>query len=257
MSERRLSAASGAPGVAASPRLRLLSANLANGRAEPEAFAALVEALAPDVVAVQELAPPQADALARVMPFGKLEPAWNHHGMGIALRDPGSVEWVPLPYRSALVGELSGLDGLAPVEVVNLHLAAPHVQPMPRRLRERRGQVRGILAYLDAVPRPRRVLAGDLNATPLWPAYRRLRARFEDAAVQAAQRRGRRPDRTWGPWPGSVRMLRIDHVLVRGLVASATQVLPLRGSDHSALLADLHGATPEPEATARSTSGPA
>jgi endonuclease/exonuclease/phosphatase family metal-dependent hydrolase len=221
-------------------RLRVLSANLANGRAHAEAFAALVDTVAPHVVVVQELAPPQADALARVMAFGKLEPAWNHHGMGVALRDPGTVEWIQLPYRSALVGELPSPDGLEPVEVVNLHLAAPHVQPMPRRLHERRGQVRGILAYLDAVPRRRRVLAGDLNATPLWPAYRRLLTRFDDAAVQAAQRLGRRPDRTWGPWSGSPRLLRIDHVLVRGLVASATRVLPLRGSDHSALVADLH-----------------
>jgi endonuclease/exonuclease/phosphatase (EEP) superfamily protein YafD len=219
--------------------LRVLSANLANGRAEPEAFAGLVEALAPDVVVVQELAPPQADALAGVMAFGKLEPAWNHHGMGIALRDAGSVQWIQLPYRSALVAEIPGVDGVEPIEVVNLHLAAPHVQPLPRRLRERRDQVRGILAYLDAVPRRRRILAGDLNATPLWPAYRRLRDRFDDAAVQAAQRLGRRPDRTWGPWPGSIRMLRIDHVLVRGLVASAARTLALPGSDHSALMADL------------------
>jgi len=36
-----------------------------------------------------------------------------------------------------------------------------------------------------------------------------------------------------------VRLLRIDHVLVRGLVATQTRVLHLRGSDHSALVADL------------------
>jgi endonuclease/exonuclease/phosphatase family metal-dependent hydrolase len=233
----------GCPG-AMTGRLRLLSANLANGQADPEAFAALVDALAPDVVAVQELGPAQAEALARVLPFGKLEPATDHRGMGVALRDAGTVRWIELPYRSALVAEVPGPDGGGPVEVVNVHLAAPHVQPIHRRLRERRGQVRRILAYLDGAPRPRRVLAGDLNATPIWPAYRRLRARFEDAAVQAAQRLGRRPDRTWGPWPGCVRMLRIDHVLVHGLVASATRVVPLRGSDHSALVADLHPVGP-------------
>jgi endonuclease/exonuclease/phosphatase (EEP) superfamily protein YafD len=36
-----------------------------------------------------------------------------------------------------------------------------------------------------------------------------------------------------------MRLLRIDHVLVRGLAAAETSVLPLRGSDHSALVADL------------------
>jgi endonuclease/exonuclease/phosphatase family metal-dependent hydrolase len=78
---------------------RLLTANLANGAADPSAFADLVEAAEPDVVAVQELAPEQAEALARVLPFGKLEPARDHHGMGIALRAPGSVRRLSLPYR--------------------------------------------------------------------------------------------------------------------------------------------------------------
>ena len=219
--------------------LRVLSANLANGRADAEAFADLVEATEPDVVAVQELSPLQAEALARVLPFGKLEPERDHHGMGIALRAPGSVRPLRLPYRSAFVAEVTGPEDDEPVEILNLHLAAPHVRPFVQRVRDRRGQLRQVIAHLDATPRRRRVLAGDLNATPLWPAYRHLRSRFDDAAAEAARRIGRRPGRTWGPWAGSIRLLRIDHVLVRGLVASGSHVLPLRGSDHSALLAEL------------------
>jgi endonuclease/exonuclease/phosphatase family metal-dependent hydrolase len=220
-------------------RLRVVSANLANGRADAEAFADLVEAVEPDVVVVQELAPPQAEALARVLPFGKLEPGEDHHGMGIALRAPGNVRSLRLPYRSAFVADLFGPTDNESVEIVNLHLAAPHVPPVIRQLRDRRGQLREVLAYLDATPRRRRVLVGDLNATPLWPAYRLLRTRLDDAAVEVARRAGRRPGRTWGPWSGSMRLLRIDHVLVRGLIATDTRVLPIRGSDHSALLADL------------------
>jgi endonuclease/exonuclease/phosphatase (EEP) superfamily protein YafD len=224
--------------------LRILSANLANGGAPAEEFAALVEAVDPDVVTVQELAPEQADALARVLPFGKLEPARDHNGMGIALKAPGSVRPLQLPYRSAFVAELPWLEADEPVEVLAVHLAAPHVPPVIQRFRDRREQVRIILGHLDAMPRRRRVLVGDLNATPLWPAYRRLRGRLDDAAVAAARRAGRRPGRTWGPWPGSVRLFRIDHVLVQGLVATETRVLPLRGSDHSALVADLAAADP-------------
>ena len=54
--------------------LRILSANLASGGADPEAFAELVRRCEPDVVAVQELAPNQADALARLLPHGELSP---------------------------------------------------------------------------------------------------------------------------------------------------------------------------------------
>jgi endonuclease/exonuclease/phosphatase (EEP) superfamily protein YafD len=225
-------------------RLRVLSANLANGLADGDAFAALVESLEPDAVLVQELAPAQAEALARVLPFGKLEPARDHKGMGIALREPGSVRRLHLPYRAAFVAEVPRPASDEPIEIINLHLAAPHIHPVVQRLRDRRGQLDLVLAHLDGMPRLRRVLAGDLNATPLWPAYRRLRSRFDDAAVEAARRIGRRPGRTWGPWPGSVRLLRIDHVLVRGLTATISRVLPLRGSDHSALVADLEPVEP-------------
>ncbi len=137
------------------------------------------------------------------------------------------------------MAELPGISDDEPIEILNLHIAAPHVHPVIQRMKDRRGQLREVLAHLDATPRRRRALAGDLNSTPLWPAYRRLKSRFDDAAVEAARRIGRRPGRTWGPWAGSVRLLRIDHVLVRGLIATETRVLPLRGSDHSALVADL------------------
>ncbi len=218
-------------------RLRLLTANLQNGGADPGAFAQLVQAVEADVVAVQELTAAQADALARVLPHGKLEPARDHAGMGIALRRPGTVSRLPLPRRDAYKATLA-LDG-ATIEVVNVHIVAPHFQPTWRAVAWRRAQIIALEAYLDATPRRRRALAGDLNATPLWPLYRRLARRFRDAAVEVAGRNGHRPARTWGPWPGAPRLFRIDHVLIAGVAAEGARVVALPGSDHSALVVDL------------------
>jgi endonuclease/exonuclease/phosphatase family metal-dependent hydrolase len=221
--------------------LRVLSANLRLGLADARAFATLVRELDVAVLAVQELGPLQAEQLAPLFPHGKLEPTPEGTGLGIALRHPGEVERLALPERDARVARLAAGDwpGLTrDIEVVNAHLANP-VIGIPASWRFRRGQVDGIAAYLaSAEPRPR-VLVGDLNSTPRWPAYRRLAAELDDAAEIAAARRGRAAERTWGPYPGSPRMLRIDHVLVDGLEVLDFRVVSISGSDHSAVVADL------------------
>ncbi len=221
--------------------LRILSANLWHGRADASAFAALVSELDVSVVAVQELGPRQADVLARLLPHGKLEPTPEGQGLGLALRHAAEVRRLALPQRDAHVARLSpgawpGLE--QSVEVVNTHLANP-VIGVPAAWGYRRGQVAGLAAYLaHAEPCPR-VLVGDLNSTPGWPAYGRLAAELDDAAVIAAARRGRAPEPTWGPYPGAPRLLRIDHVLIDGFDVLDFRVVRLPGSDHSAVLAEL------------------
>lgn len=219
--------------------LRVLSANLWNGRADPAAFAELVDELQADAVAVQELSERQAVALARVAPYGRLEPRNDFLGMGVALRRPGSVRRLGLPYRDAWVAEVRANGATDEIEIINVHVQAPHSPPTVRCFLNRRGQVRGLERHLEAAPSRPRVLIGDLNATPLWPAYRRLRARLIDAAVAAAEQNSHRPQATWGPWPSAPRLLRIDHALVSGLVVKQFRVLPVLGADHSAIVVDL------------------
>ncbi len=221
--------------------LRLLSMNLQNGAADPYAAAALVERVNADVCALQELAPRQARAISDVLPHGRLDPATDFFGMGIALRHEARVERLPLAGRDGFRAWLAG-DTWArrePLEVVNLHLLAPHSWPFWRILRARRTQVRQARERLGSPDTRARAILGDLNATPLWPAYRRLAAGHTDAAQLAARRMGERPRRTWGPWSGSPRLLRIDHALVSGVDVSAVRVLPIEGSDHSALLLEI------------------
>ncbi len=226
-----------------STRFRILNANLQRGRgAHPAALARLVEDLEVDVVAVQELGRAQADALAAVLPFGRLDPGRENGEMGIARRWPGAVTRIPLAYRDAYTTELSipGTEGArAAVEIISVHIAGPHLQPPWWALATRRRQLRGLEAHLGATPDRPRVVVGDLNSTPLWPLYRCLVRRLRDAACEAAAGNGGRPARTWGPWWGSPRLLRIDHALVSGLTVHAVRVVPVPGSDHSGLVVDL------------------
>ncbi len=223
-------------------RIRILSANLLNGGADPEALCELTRSLNVDVAAFQELAPEQAEAISDVLPFGALYPARDYLGMGIALRRPASQDRVRLPLRDALVARLcpDSWPGLSrPLDVVNVHVTAPQVWPPWRTWSQRRGQLRGLMDHLDDQTEQRIALIGDFNATPHWPLYRGLASRIADAALLDAQRRGTRPSRTWGPWPSAPRLLRIDHVFVRQTEVEALRVVRIHGTDHSAVVVDV------------------
>jgi len=222
--------------------LRVLSANLWRDRAHPQALARQIEDLDVDVVAVQELFPDQAGAISEVLPHGKLEASSDRGGMGIALRHPGNVQRLNLRYRDAHVVEL--LPGEWPdlpdrIELLNVHIQAPHCFPQWRSLARRRDQIRGLIAYLQGVPKPRRAVVGDFNATPIWPVYRSLASGLDDAAKLHAEVSCRRPARTWGPWHHAPRLLRIDHAFLRGLSVDRFEVVAVAGSDHSGILVDL------------------
>jgi len=222
--------------------LRIFSANLWNGGADAQALADQLLALGVDVAGFQELAPEQAEAIASVMPHGELQPRRDHNGMGIGLARPAEMDRAPLFHRSGFVARLdptvwTGLE--ASVEIVALHIMAPQVvRPRPAPITRHR-QVRDFLRYCEDRSAAHRAVVGDFNATPLWPAYRRIASQFTDAAEEAARMLGTRPLPTWGPWPSAPRMLRIDHGFVAGMRVVDFQVVPVRGSDHSAIVMDV------------------
>jgi endonuclease/exonuclease/phosphatase family metal-dependent hydrolase len=210
-----------------------------NGGADPGAFAELARRAGADVVAVQELGHEQAEALSAVYPHGRLEPDTNHRGGGIALARPAEVARLPLHGRDGFRVELA--PGAWPqlaaaLEIVSVHVFAPHAG---LGLLRRWPQLADLERHLRAAPGRPRVVVGDFNATPLWPVYWRMRRWMEDAAVRVARRAGERPRRTWGPGPGSRRLLRIDHGFVAGVETEAFRVLEVPGSDHSAIVLDV------------------
>ena len=216
-------------------QLRLFSANLANGAADPEALALAIGILDPDIVAAQELGPDCARVLSVFYDHGVLEPGIDFAGRGLVGHRPFEVEELPIPRRSGLVGHLagprwnSGPHGLA---IASVHLTNPTTRPLGKSRITRQRQVEWLGSYFSNSRT--HVILGDMNATPMWPLYRRLRVLGTDAARSAG-----RPQRTWSLAPWHPAMLRIDHAFVTGVSVLDVQTYKIRGSDHRALVVDI------------------
>ncbi|HHC07885.1 MAG TPA: hypothetical protein ENK55_04125 [Actinobacteria bacterium] len=211
--------------------MRILSANLYAGRAEPKAFGSILDEISPDVVCVQELDPENAAVLADRFPHVDLEPRDDVHGAGIAARVPFEAGIVPTPFRRARTATLRWEE--AAIEVVGVHLANPVDPPWGQTAAVRRAQVAGILEHVAAVSRC--VVVGDFNATPRWAAYRAFAEELVDLVVEA----GVRPPATWGYRHALPRILRIDHAFGKGVRCTAARTLRLPRSDHDALVVDV------------------
>lgn len=235
--------------------LRVLSANLLGGRADPDALTALFHEAQVDLLCVQELGEPLADRLHAALPHGLLLPCPRRRGLGILSRRPFPVRRLELGGRDGLAATISpsewpGLPG--PVEVVNLHILAPHTWPYWPRRHRRPEQMRRLLAYLDTHPVAARAVVGDFNATPWWPVYRQMVARYPDVVAAL-------PGRAPRTWPNLSRLglpglLRIDHCFAVGMRAQRAARLPIRGSDHYGLCVDLVPEDPPPTERGSETS---
>ena len=221
--------------------LRLLTANLLNGGADPDRFADLLPREQLDVVCLQELSHDQADAVAEVLPYGELMPSDDFVGMGIALRRPAVLEVIPMVYRRAHVATLSPEhwpELPKPVEVIDVHFAAPHSPPVWAQPARRASQFDDLLRYVQASSERTRVVVGDFNASPVWPLYRRMAALLDDLVSAHARRCGKRPRPTWPVWAGPA-LLRIDHCFGRGVDVETCRMLDIPGSDHYGIRLDL------------------
>lgn len=222
--------------------MRLMTANLLHHRgATPEALREVLDVVKPDILAIQELTPPLSATIEDRFPHYLLAPRPDAFGVSMAADRPVSIEKLPMPHRSGMVAVLAPEDWPefgGPVEVFNLHLGNP-LERFPWAMAQiRRGQIEAVEQRVASSGR-RRVICGDLNATPIWPAYRRLLRSHRDGMLEAAARRGKRPARTWAQARSGPRLLRIDHVLVSGMRVVSSETVQLAGSDHLAVVADL------------------
>ncbi|MEV0002064.1 endonuclease/exonuclease/phosphatase family protein [Micromonospora sp. NPDC050980] len=226
--------------AAGGPVLRLLTANLRLGSADPAALVSLVRTHRVDVLTVQELTPGLAAdldrlGLATLLPHRSLSPEVGSTGSGVyarhPLRDPGYRRhrryFLTQAYATVTV------PGAPPLRVESAHPGAPYViDAVPQWWTDQRAQP-------PATPTGGlSVLAGDFNATLDHATMRRLIATGYTDAADAV---GAGLAGTWGPYDGDpIPPVTIDHVLVdRRIAVRAAGTWPVSGSDHRALLAEL------------------
>ncbi|MEU3455788.1 endonuclease/exonuclease/phosphatase family protein [Micromonospora sp. NPDC006766] len=222
------------------PPLRLLTANLLKGGADPDRLVGLVRERRVDVLAVQEFTPEIAAeldrlGLATLLPHRMLNPEVGTTGSGLYARFPLSEVGFRRNQGFAFTQAYGTLavPGAPPVRVESAHPAAPwavHVVP------DWRTDLRGQPA---ATPRGRlSILAGDFNATL---DHAPLRDLIATGYVDAADAAGAGLAGTWGPYDGDrIPPVTIDHVLAdRRIAVRSVAVYALPGSDHRAVLAEL------------------
>ncbi|MEI4271693.1 endonuclease/exonuclease/phosphatase family protein [Klenkia sp. LSe6-5] len=224
---------------AAGPRVRVVSANLLHGRADPHAVLDLVRRFDADVLCLVELTP-AADRAFRDAGLAELLP--HEHVRGHRPGAPpaaGGAVWTRLE-----VLDRGGAPGRFEQPVVrlavpggpDLEVTAVHTDPPVSVARTRRWE-REMAQLPDAGGDALRVLAGDFNATPDHASFRRLLAR---GYVDAAACTGQALVHTWSPEGRPQPRLTIDHVLVdRRVGVAGFSVHDLPGSDHRAVVAEL------------------
>jgi endonuclease/exonuclease/phosphatase (EEP) superfamily protein YafD len=225
------------PGVG----VRLVSANLRYGRADPAAVVQIVRATNADILGVQELTPEKAELLSargldELLPHRALRAREGPAGVGIWSRYPVDAGTVDERFWLGLLTARIHIPGVhAPSTVVVTHMSAPWPEPIDgwRTDLNRLGTALQEVATDAEGPI---MVAADLNATRDIREFRRLlRDGYRDGAEQA----GAGLTRTHPADIFLPPVFAVDHILTRGCVATSMRTLRLPGSDHRALVAEV------------------
>ncbi len=234
-------------GPSAGDRLRVMTANVLAGSADPKTFVAMVRQEAPDLLALEELTPEavrrlDAAGLAQAFPHRVLRPEPGVRGMGLYSR---------LPVRtSGLLAEPSTFP--MPWAVVRLPAGPVRVQavhtypPMPLAEGMWSDDL-GALARQARATSGRQVMLGDFNATLDHGPFREL---LGAGLADVHDILGHGIVRTW---PSGLPFAHLDHVLIGanldggdtkdahrgGITAANVHQRSIPGSDHLAVVADL------------------
>ncbi len=217
--------------------VRVLTANLREGSAQPEPLADLARASA-DVVVMQELTPALAaglDPLKSEFPFRALDAQPYAAGVGIWSRYPIESFSRNSDYRLGMVTASLRVPGAAQaVTVLAAHVAGPWPQPIDDWRREMTALPRTLATITG---RGAAIVAGDLNATSDMEPFRRL---LRDGFRNAAEQSGAGLVRTFPADMSVPPIIGIDHILVRNSSARDVATVRIPGSDHLGVTATVY-----------------
>lgn len=229
---------SGRPAADAVP-IRVLTANLCDGNADPNTVAALSRDT--DLLIVQELSPELADSLRGLeseFPYRVIDARPYAAGTGVFSRYPIVRSSRNESYELGLLNLTIRPPGsAADVTVLNVHLAGPYPQPIDRWRREITALRSTMREEPNGAGHQAVIVAGDFNATAGMQSLRRLLGDgFTDARDDAGA--GLLPtfpaDRMWPPLVG------IDQILTLNAAVSDVRTERIPGSDHLGMRATVH-----------------
>lgn len=222
------------PDVSGGAQLTLFTANLNFANANHDAFLEAVKDSHADVIFVQELSPQwdlALEPLGKQYPHVIARPQPGQFGIGVYSRYP--IERVDVDQVAGINAPVIMADIVVRgvrVPVVAFH-ALPPLTPVMAAWRNQ--QLEWVAEYAAGHSGPL-IVAGDFNCTMWSPKFQAMIAK---GGLRNA-RRGHGIAATWLPVLGLVRMLPLDHVLVKGPIATESfRVGPAIGSDHRPVIA--------------------
>jgi endonuclease/exonuclease/phosphatase (EEP) superfamily protein YafD len=216
-------------------RLRALLSNIFVDNRRYDQFLDFVRAENPDLLFVQEVTAPWADALGKIRdryPYGAIRAAEDPGGLAALSRTPLIGLQEPWFEKDNLLGYELEMD----LGGQTLHVLTAHPPPPVGKVNsETRNRFFSLLAERARSLSAPRIVIGDLNVTMWSPAYKGLISRAD--LVNAREGFGVIPT-----WPTIIPFMRIpiDHCLVsRDIRVTGVRAGPFVGSDHYPLIVDL------------------
>ena len=223
-----------------SVKVRMMSANLRLGTAEPDAVVRSAQDRA-DVLAVQEFTPDKvarlsAAGLQQTFPYRALVARDSASGVGIWSRYPIQHSARVSASKKALVSAQLQVTGVA----VDPTVVVVHTSPWPEPIDDWSRDMDRLSGTLEEVAKLASggsvIVAGDFNSTADMRGFRQLLHNgYHDSSEQAGAG-------MTATFPADVLLpsfLGIDHILTYECTATSVHTLTVPGSDHRAVVADI------------------